>query len=64
MYYIWTARKPIIQLGGRSCIIFSLSMAFPMKLERLIQTYINDTYITVRVGKHLSDIFPIENVSK
>jgi len=35
-----------------------VEFVIPMKLARL---YLNDTYVTVRVGKHLSDIFPIEN---
>jgi len=32
-----------------------------MKLIRLIKMCLNKTYDTVRVGKHLSDIFPIRN---
>ena len=32
-----------------------------MKLVRLINTCLNKTYITVRVGKHLFDMFPIRN---
>jgi hypothetical protein len=30
----------------------------PMKLVRLIKICLNETYSSVRVGKHLSDIFP------
>jgi len=30
-----------------------------MKLVRLIKKCLNETYSTVRVGKHLSDMFPI-----
>ena len=33
----------------------------PMKLLRLIKVCINYTYSRVRVGKHLSDMFPIRN---
>ena len=33
----------------------------PMKLARLIKTCLNETYSRVRVGKHLSDMFPIRN---
>jgi len=32
-----------------------------MKLERLIKMCLNETYSRVRVGKHLSDTFHIEN---
>jgi len=32
-----------------------------MKLLRLIKMFLNETYSRVRVGKHLSDIFPIRN---
>jgi hypothetical protein len=35
-----------------------------MKLVRLIQMYLNETYSRVRVGKNLSDMFPIRNVLK
>jgi len=33
----------------------------PMKLVRLIKVCVNETYISVQVGKHLSDMFPIRN---
>jgi hypothetical protein len=32
----------------------------PMKLVRIIKMCLNETYSTVRVGKHLSDTFPIK----
>jgi hypothetical protein len=35
-----------------------------MKLVRLIKTGLNETYIKVRIGKHLSDNFRIQNVLK
>jgi len=35
-----------------------------MKLVRLIKMCLNETYIRVRVGKHLSDMFPIKYSSK
>ena len=41
------SRKLMIQLGGMSCIIFSLCLP--------------EMYSRVRVGKNLSDIFPIRN---
>jgi hypothetical protein len=33
----------------------------PMNLVRLLKTYLNEMYSRVRVGKHLSDTFPIRN---
>jgi hypothetical protein len=33
----------------------------PMKLVRLIKMCLNKTYSKVRIGKHLSDNFPIQN---
>jgi hypothetical protein len=32
-----------------------------MKLVRLIKMCLTETYSRVRVGKHLSDMFPIKN---
>jgi hypothetical protein len=32
-----------------------------MKLVRLIKICLNERYSKVRIGKHLSDIFPIQN---
>jgi hypothetical protein len=31
-----------------------------MKLVRLIKMCLNETYITVRVGEHLSGMFPVK----
>ena len=36
----------------------------PMKLLRLIKMCLNETYSTIRVGKHFSGKFPIKNGSK
>jgi hypothetical protein len=35
-----------------------------MKLVRLIKMYLNEAYSKVRIGKHFSDSFPIQNVLK
>jgi len=51
----------MIQLGERSCIIFSLEFGIPMKLLRLIKVCKTETYSKVWVGKNLSDMFPIRN---
>jgi len=52
----------MIQIGGRSCIIFPLNFSVSIKLVRLIKMYLNETYCRFRVGKHLSNMFPIRNV--
>ena len=41
-----------------------IEFGIPMKLVRLIKMCLNETYGRVRVGKHLSDMFPISNVFK
>jgi hypothetical protein len=38
-----------------------LEFGIPKKLVRIIHTCLNETYIKVRVGKLLSDTFPIQN---
>jgi hypothetical protein len=38
-----------------------LELGIPKKLVRLIKMCLNETYRKVRLGKHLSDIFPIQN---
>jgi len=48
--YLHTSRSPLIQLGGRSCIIFSFGI--PMKMIKLIRKYLNETYSSVWVGKY------------
>jgi hypothetical protein len=35
-----------------------------VKQVRLIKTCLNEAYIKVRIGKHLSDYFPIQNCLK
>jgi len=41
-----------------------LEVCIPKKLVRQIKMCLNETHSKVRVGKHLSDTFPIENVLK
>jgi hypothetical protein len=38
-----------------------IEFGVPMKLVRLIKMCLNETYGKVRIGKHLSDSFPIQN---
>jgi hypothetical protein len=41
-----------------------IEFGIPVKLLRLIEMCLNATYSRVRVGKHLSDMFPIKNCLK
>jgi hypothetical protein len=38
-----------------------IESGIPMKLVRLITMFQKETYSTVKVGKHLSDMFPVRN---
>jgi hypothetical protein len=38
-----------------------IEFGISLKLVRLIKMFLNETYSRVRVGKHLSDRFPLEN---
>jgi hypothetical protein len=44
-------------------VLYNILIEFgvPMKLVRLIKMCLNETYIKVRIGKHLSDNFPIKD---
>jgi len=44
-------------------VLYNILIGFgiPMKLVRLIKMCLNETYITVQVGKNLSNMFPIKN---
>jgi hypothetical protein len=44
-------------------VLYNILIEFgvPMKLVRLIKMCLNETYSKVRIRKHLSDNFPIEN---
>jgi sorting nexin-29 len=47
----------------RKDVLYDILIEFevPMKLVRLIKMCLNETYSKVRIGKHLSDSFPIQN---
>ena len=49
---LYTSRKLMIQLGGRSCVILSLCLVSPDACEAN-KNVLNGTYGRVRVGKHL-----------
>jgi hypothetical protein len=38
-----------------------IDLGVPMKLVRLIKMCLSETYSKVRIGKHLSESFPIQN---
>jgi hypothetical protein len=44
-------------------VLYNIIIEFgvSMKLVRLIRMCLNETYSKVRIGKHLSDSFPIQN---
>jgi hypothetical protein len=60
-YIYKVSKKPMIQVGERSCIIFSLSLASSRNWLRLIKICLNETCTRLGVGKHLSGMFHIEN---
>ena len=41
-----------------------IEFGIPMKLVRLIKMCLSETFSRVRIGKNLSDMFPIRNGSK
>jgi hypothetical protein len=44
-------------------VLYNILIEFgvPMRLVRLIRMCLNETYSKVRIGKHLSDMLPIQN---
>ena len=53
----------MIQLGERTCIIFLLSLVSSCR-EKVNKMCLNENYRRFRVGKHMSDMFPIRNNMK
>ena len=50
----------------RKKVLYHILIEFgiPMKLVRLIKMCLNEIYSRVRVGKHLSDLFPVRDLLK
>jgi hypothetical protein len=50
----------------RRAVLYTILIEFgiPMKLARVIKMCLSETCSRVRVGKHLSDTFPIKNALK
>jgi len=63
--------QPFIDFKGtydsvRREILYNILIEFhiPIKLVKVIKMCLTETYSRVRVGKNLSDMFPIRNVLK
>jgi len=41
--------------------LLNILTEFDILMEMVIKMFLNETYSTVRVGKHLSDMFPFRN---
>jgi hypothetical protein len=61
--YFEASRKPMIQLRGKSCIIFSLSLV-SHETGKANKNVSKCKCSRVQIGKHLSDMFPIKNSVK
>jgi len=71
----WEYNEAVLQLFAdfkkaydsvRRAVLYNILIEYDIttKLVRLTNMCLNETYNRVRVGKHLSDIFPIKNVLK
>jgi hypothetical protein len=47
----------------RKEVLYNVLIEFgiPMKLVMLIKMCLNETYSKIHIGKHLSEVFPIQN---
>jgi hypothetical protein len=52
------------QAGGKYCTVTLTVFGIPMKLVKLIKVCLNETRCKVCTGKHLCDMFPIQNYLK
>ena len=58
---LYASRKLMIQLGREVLYKVFMEFGIPMKMVSLIKLCLPETYSRVRVGKYLSDMFPIRN---
>ena len=54
-------RKAYDSVGREVLYNIVIQFSIPMKLVMLIKMCLTETYSTVRIGKNLSDMFPIRN---
>jgi hypothetical protein len=59
--YLWISRKPMDSVRRDVLYNILIGLGVPMKLIRLIEICLNETHSKVRIGKHLSENFPIQN---
>ena len=52
-----TSRNPMIQCRGSFCVIFFTESDISMKVVRLVKICLNESYLKLRICRHLSDIF-------
>jgi hypothetical protein len=62
VYQLFVDFKKTYDSVGREVLYdFLTEFGESMKLVRLAKMYLNETYGKVRIGKYLSDAFPIQN---
>jgi hypothetical protein len=54
-------KKAYDSVGREVLCNFLIEFGIPMKLVRLIKMCLSETCSRVRVGKHMSDTFPVKN---
>jgi hypothetical protein len=65
VHHLFTHFKKAYDLVRREVLYNILvEIGITMKQIKLIQMYLNENYSRVRLGKHLSDMFPIKNTLK
>jgi hypothetical protein len=51
----------MIHLGGKEVFSILIEFGLPLKVRSVIKMCLNETFSEVRIGKHLSCTFPIQN---